>query len=202
MRYIAITGVALFSLLLGTIVGYYTNIEVPEIVIHWPDRKANEYSPSYNGETGDEVAFIFIGSSKCQYANDERVNRIVRRAKLHLSRLINEKGLGFSATGIAKDWIVRDGIEYLGKFGSFDEILAGRSWLNEGVLKYVYEEIPGYAATPQIIVTKRKVLGVDHDYYGTIGERILTRKIGIQELLNWEKNGFPIPVVSSQSMVR
>jgi len=92
MRYIAITGVALFSLLLGTIVGYYTNIEVPEIVVHWPDRKANEYSPSYNGETGDEVAFIFIGSSKCQYANDERVNRIVRRAKLHLSRLIEVIG--------------------------------------------------------------------------------------------------------------
>lgn len=104
MRYIAITGVALFSLLLGTIVGYYANIEVPEIVIHWPDRKANEYSPSYNGETGDEVAFIFIGSSKCQYANDKRVNRIVRWAKLHLSRLINEKGLSSSNRWLRAAW--------------------------------------------------------------------------------------------------
>ena len=46
-----------------------------------------------------------------------------------------EAGRSFTETGIAKDWDVRAGVAHLETFGTFDEIMSGLSWVNEGVLK-------------------------------------------------------------------
>lgn len=65
--------------------------------------------------------------------------------------------MGFATIGIARDRSSRAGIDHLSQFGTWDEVLSGRGWLNTGVIKYVYDDLPGRAATPQVIVVERSV---------------------------------------------
>ncbi len=60
--------------------------------------------------------------------------------------------------GVARDIVPEKGIEHMSRFGRFDEMIAGMGWRNTGLAKYVYGELPGPAATPQVIVTTRSTM--------------------------------------------
>ena len=62
------------------------------------------------------------------------------------------------ALGVSVDFAQEAGIGMLKRFGPFDEILVGRGWQNLAALRYVWGDLPGPAAVPQILVLDRKVL--------------------------------------------
>jgi hypothetical protein len=87
--------------------------------------------------------------------------------------------------GIALDWSLSRGMELLTRFGPFDEALIGRSWLNTGAVKYVWGDLPGIAAVPQIIIVEREVLRI----HGTAikNERVIVRRAGADAIINWAR---------------
>ncbi|MCY3599679.1 MAG: hypothetical protein OXN85_06885, partial [Gemmatimonadetes bacterium] len=87
--------------------------------------------------------------------------------------------------------VVQNGLEHLERFGPFDEVTAGRGWLNMGVLEYIYGDLPGVAATPQVIVVERTV---KRDGEWRIeDQRVLARRAGLDEIEEWAKEGAPLP---------
>jgi hypothetical protein len=91
--------------------------------------------------------------------------------------------------GIATDRAPSVGIGLLELLGPFDEISAGRSWLNIGALKYVWSEHPGEASVPQVVVLQRTV------EYGRVvrltDERVMLRKAGVPDIVAWSVVAFP-----------
>jgi hypothetical protein len=94
--------------------------------------------------------------------------------------------------GVGADRDVESALEHLSRY-EFDEIAAGGGVLNPSMLRYVYLDIPGPAATPQLIVTARSVEG---DWEGTpvFKERLLLRVVGVGEMKRWLSAGTPLPL--------
>ena len=90
--------------------------------------------------------------------------------------------------GISQDERPERGIEYLKGLGQFDEIAVGRGWRNGSILKYIYTDYPGLAATPQFLVLARTVVQ-EGGQWGIENERVLTRRIGVSAISTWIAGG-------------
>jgi len=143
-----------------------------------------------------EILMIYIGSSTCGFCKDERLPGYISDIRTELWERVRSSSpkneLSFFTMGISKDWDVEGGLNHLIEMGPFHEVMTGKSWNNTGLSRYVYENFPGEAATPQIVVTEREyysITGSITSYRGIKNERILTRKIGLDEIKEWSNNG-------------
>ena len=80
----------------------------------------------------------------------------------------------------------------LEEFGPFNEILVGRGWLNTGAVRYIWEDIRGAAAIPQVVVTTRGVVSDRVIEVG--GEELVVRKAGARQIADWSSLAFPDPL--------
>lgn len=125
-------------------------------------------------------------------------NKIETHFRKFTKTELSQAGYGFSTLGISKDWNVNNGINHLRKYGFFDEIITGKSWNGLGLNRYVYTEIPGEATTPQILITVREYIPIKGrrvSYRGIANEKLLVRKVGLDEIKYWAQGGFRIPKV-------
>jgi len=140
---------------------------------------------------GPELALVFVESPTCVWCNAPELPELIERAK----RLVREqaigRGFGFATVGISSSRSASTGIEHLTRFGDFDEVSSGRSWHNEGILKYVYRDLVGPAATPQVLVVQRVVLPSAEP--GFTGERVLLRHVGLGLIEQWVDGGAVVP---------
>jgi hypothetical protein len=139
-----------------------------------------------------EVVFVYIGAAGCGPSNVPQLPRIVRTVRDAAAKQARTAGAGFRTIGIAKDPDARAGLEHLKKYGSFDEVSAGGGWLNLGTLKYIFSDLSGVGATPQVAVVLRTVQR-EGGVVGVRDERILARKVGVNELSDWANRGSDLP---------
>jgi len=184
--------------IISFLLGFSDAIPTPAIDVGWKAGSSSDsYVPSYSAESGRELAFIFIGGSGCMASNMEELPRMIRELKLSARNHAINYDRSFVAVGVARDWDVREGINYLDRFGTFDEAMAGRGWLNTGILKYIYGDIPGRGAIPQILVVDRYVSGRDSSIRSISDEVLLARKIGVDEIRDWFELGGPLPTLDN-----
>ncbi len=142
------------------------------------------YLPSMRLRKGTERVAIFIGSSTCGAAEDDRVVKGLPILWADLARGAREKGMSFSTIGIAVDWRVSDGMGFLQKLGWFDEVMTGRNWLNQGAYRFIFSDLAGPSSVPQILLIERDI----DPTQGTVqvlAERIVDRKVGLTEIVAW-----------------
>ncbi len=158
----------------------------------WPSNGASsdEYRPGTAVVEGEELVLAYVGSSRCSWSNLPELERAVRDLKRILSRRADSLGLAFAAVGVARDMSAAAGIAHLEKFGRFDEVMSGRGWLNVGVQKYVYGDMPGLGATPQVILLARSI-NFDAGHVGIANERVIARKVGADLITDWAQAGAP-----------
>lgn len=179
----------------GFVLGLVGLVPKPDVTldVQWsvPALAPESYLPSARTDTGEELALIFVGSSRCRWSNRPELPGLVRQAKLAIRDRAQAEEVGFVAIGIARDAVASAGIRHLAEYGDFDELTAGRGWLNAGVLRYVFNELPGPAATPQIIVVRRDV--VVNGGQRTIGnERVVVRIVGFTQIRDWVESGMAL----------
>ena len=142
--------------------------------------------------TGSELVFVFIASSSCAGIKDPSLPEALARARAGLKTQAERDGHRFVAIGVSLDWHLPDGIQMLEEFGPFDEILVGRGWLNTGAVRYIWEDIRGAAAIPQVVVTTRGVVSDRVIEVG--GEELVVRKAGARQIADWSSLAFPDPL--------
>lgn len=141
----------------------------------------NERAPelaAVNG--GPELVFLYIGSSTCAPSNAPSLAPALEQLREIARAEAERREVGFATIGIARDRSARAGMDHLSKFGTWDEVLSGRGWLNTGIIKYVYDDLPGRAATPQVILVERSVrrtptVAIEH-------EAVVFRRVGLDEI--------------------
>lgn len=181
-------------IILGVAIGAWLRTEGllphPEIDIRWriPSIEADSYRLGGALDSSGEIALVYIGSSDCVWSNTPELVSLVRAMKRDLQARAMEEPWRFVAVGIARDMDPARGIVHLQKLGAFDEVMTGRSWANIGLLKYIYGDMPGRAATPQILVVARQFHS-DGGHYGVFDERVLVRAIGLDEIRAWTSAG-------------
>lgn len=183
-------GVGGTAFLTAFVAGWFGGIPLPRVDVEW-DHRSGRTEPIAAMETGEELALVYIGSSNCYWSNVEGLPFLVRDARSQLRPRARAARYHFAAVGIARDRDVDNGLRHLRKMGEFDEVMTGRGWLNIGVLKYVYEDLPGPAITPQVLVVRR---WLDRDtVIGIREEDVLLRKVGFTEIETWVRQGAYVP---------
>ena len=137
----------------------------------------------------NELLLVFVASSRCPWIDTPDLRSAVERARQGVRKAAEAEGLHFGSIGIAVDVGVNEGTAMLRDFGPFDEVVAGRSWVNTGALSYVWRDLPGIAAVPQVLVVRRN-LKWEGDGYEVTGEWVRLRKIGGAEIAGWSAAAF------------
>jgi len=132
---------------------------------------------------GEELVFVFLGSSTCPGTRLPGVDSAVKTLMANYRGQAAAENKRFVAIGVSLDWQFQPGLDLLNRFGNFDEVMIGRSWLNSGIVKYVWDELPGYAAIPQIVLLTRTV-SYD-DGYSVSNQQVLVRRTGADALKGW-----------------
>jgi hypothetical protein len=131
------------------------------------------------------LRFVYIGSSGCVYSNNEITHQILRELKEYFRTFAHEQGYRFLSRAIAVDPSSDRGFYFLIKSGPYDEIISGSRWFNLGVYRYIWDTLPGYASTPQILLTvteyKPTLVG-NHIGYINQEEKLLKRISGLSEI--------------------
>lgn len=200
--YIYIIGV-IFSV--SFLVSYFGVTSIP-VTVEWTERdhvvwksgRVGEYEPSLSRpEKGGELVLVYIGSEFCGFSNRPDLPKIIDGIKREIKRKSDRINYSFTTIGIAQNIRVHDGLTHLSKFAPFDEISTGRGWLNESLQKYVWKDIPGNAATPQVIIIKRKIDPIREKSKSVSieNEQVLIRKTGYKSIKRWHNNGAYIPSI-------
>lgn len=140
-------------------------------------------------ESGEQIVAIFMGSSGCGSCTSPAARDAVARSIDSISRYASRHGRRFAAIGIALDWSIPSGIEYLAHIGTFDEVLVGDNWLNLGAIIYVWDD-RGKAALPQLLVVSRTVEVAD-TLVTVERERILARAVGVEAISHFSTASLP-----------
>lgn len=182
------------ALACGLLIGAVGLFPRPQVDVQWrfPIVERSAYVPSARRDPGEELVFVFIGSASCRWSNLPEMVELFRDGRDAVQAKAQAAGLGFATMGVAQDNTVELGIEHLRRFGRFDEMAVGRGWLNTSLLKYVYGELPGVAATPQVVVVARSL--IEHGgQWDVDGEQVLVRLSGLSEIRRWVEGGSEVP---------
>jgi hypothetical protein len=104
-----------------------------------------------------EVQLVLVGATFCHGADSPEFQAAVVKLKENAARIIGQRGYAYSTVGVAIDWTPAEGLEFLSRFGSFDQVLAGRNWVNEGAVKYIWRDLPGSPSVPTLLIVQRDV---------------------------------------------
>lgn len=160
----------------------------------------SEYVPAFADSAGKELMLVYIGKLNCAPSNSPSVRTSVERLKAALQKQARAGGRSFIAVGVGADWKVEEALQHLALFGPFDEVIAGRSWANSAAVKFMSQDYPGPVATPQILLIERdyQTRTSDKPYTPRIfrNERLLSRKVGVQEIAEWATS-YPTGTASS-----
>lgn len=144
----------------------------------------------------DELLLVYVGSSGCGWSNVGWLPEVVDSIKRGLQERANAAGYSFGSLGIAVDWSIPDGMRHLAKIGSFDEVAIGNSWQNTSALRYLWQDYPGDASTPQLVLTFRRMLvpigNGGSRYFALEEETLLQRVVGAGAIRRWLEEGIPL----------
>lgn len=135
-------------------------------------------------KSGTELVAVFIGSSTCGAAENPELKVAIAQLRRSLAARAFRDGKTFSSIGVALDWSVRDGLQFLATFGEFDEVMAGRNWLNAGAVHYIWRDIAGRPSLPQVLLLERSV-EVTATSISIGDETLIARKVGAGEITQW-----------------
>ena len=172
-------------------------LRIPKIDVRVQRLSEDGYRPAFRRAGGTQLVLVYFGKAHCGWSNLDWLPPVIEDIKVRLSKKAADMGRGFMAVGVALDWSPLEGLDHLAKMGLFDEVSAGYNWGNSAALKYMYQDMPGPAATPQLLILERTLQVPDSNSpaitYMVTGERVLARKVGAFEIRQWLNNGLPLP---------
>lgn len=116
---------------------------------------------------------------------------LLREATSALREHAASRDVHFATVGVHMGAPSKKTLEMLRYYGPFDEISAGRNWGNTAVVKYVWRDVPGVSAVPQLIVVTEH-MEITPTYI-TVGlPKLLIRVAGLPALRDWGRGGYSI----------
>ena len=119
------------------------------------------YVSTFEQGEGTDLVMVYIMSQDCGPCHTPGMKAGVERAKILLQARAEAEGKRFSAIGVVKNYDWEEGIAFLSESGYFDEVIAGRSWFNTGVVEHCHNQADCSPSMPMIRVFEREVTNED-----------------------------------------
>lgn len=146
------------------------------------------------------IVFVLVASD-CGWSSRPELIAQVGRLRERLKAFHGSGYAQVSVVGVALDRDVDKGLRFLAEHGngstasSFDQVIAGGSWLNEQVVRFVWRDGLVQAMTPQIIVIERVVDTSSYVAQSTIAvqsDKFIGAWVGYKDILRWLGEGLPL----------
>jgi len=140
-------------------------------------------------EPTTEYVVVFLSATWCSGSTYRGLSESIRRLEGLIDSQVNDReDAVVRMVGVSLDTDPSVGLSYLARFGPFDEVVAGGSWLNFATEKLFWDEMPVSGELPQVVVMERRVRFAP--YLVTVGEeRILRSVIGARAIVEWVADG-------------
>ena len=148
-----------------------------------------------------EIRVVYIGRSSCAWCTSPELKTALESLRALLRARNDSLGVRGSFHGVAVDLDPDLGVSHLKHLAPFDEVGSGRGWSSAAAEPYVTGPFAGPLATPQLLVIARRLQFPDSTGTGLpliSDERLLTRKIGLMEIVAWIREGARL--VSSEGL--
>ncbi|MGI8495966.1 MAG: hypothetical protein ACR2OG_00040 [Gemmatimonadaceae bacterium] len=144
---------------------------------------------NYTLASGREILVVFIASSSCQGVKRADLRNAVRQ----MTKLVKEQGRTkhISTLGVSVDWLPQKGISFLNQIGDFDQVAAGHNWINEGAVKFLWNDSVAEQPIPQVLVIERTISVSEHRVAVT-DEHVIRREVGPIQIRDWVAAGMPV----------
>ena len=115
--------------------------------------------PSYdNGElNGVHQVAVFLASSSCGACRTRGLDDAVRQLLDSLRSVAASEGRRLTTVGVLLEPPSAEALEWLARFGAFDEISVGGNWLNTAAARYVWKG-QASASVPQLLLVRYRVI--------------------------------------------
>jgi hypothetical protein len=141
--------------------------------------------------TGREIVMVFIGSTDCAPSRQPGFNKVVQQVAHNLHQTAGSRGMAFSRIGVALSGTPAEGMKFLSDFGTFEETVTGRGWMNSGAISFVWRDLPGSSAVPQLLVLQRRI-AVSPRGIRVSPDSVILRLTGVSEIRSWTAAGSPL----------
>lgn len=165
---------------LGIIVGYQATL----LVRSYASSRAIPNATEGRLPNGEQWLLVYMGASWCAGSQAPSLPSRLEQAITRLRSDTADGPVSLATMGVALDWDTREGLEYLAKFGFFQELSIGRNWANEAVRRYLWDVSTDETVLPQLIVVRQEWKG---DSVGLTVRRedILARISGPAAIESW-----------------
>lgn len=83
---------------------------------------------------------------------------------------------------VSSDVTIADGVKFFDKLGPFDELNVGGSWTSSALQHYVWLDLVGTAALPQVLVTEQEIDKTSPVAIAFGPERVVARYVGLAQI--------------------
>ena len=118
-------------------------------------------APASGSPRGVNEIAIFIGTHRCGVCARKDLPPLVRAKIDSLRAAAVSRGSRFTAVGVAMDAPREDALRWIDRFGPFDQVSLGGNWMNEQVVRSVWQDEATVPAVPQLLLVRRTVAGTD-----------------------------------------
>ncbi|HEX6751740.1 MAG TPA: hypothetical protein VF092_30885 [Longimicrobium sp.] len=139
-----------------------------------------------------EYVVYFISSSFCIANQLPEFRRAVAELAPAARREAARSSRTVSLVGVSIDVRADTGAAYLQRLGTWDEIVAGRNWMNSAVSRYVWQNAFGPPTIPQVIVVRHVVTRTPRSIRVGEEEKVFAAT-GHEAIEQWVARGAPIP---------
>lgn len=131
---------------------------------------------------GREVALVLIVTPECGACNNPGLpsawNTVRQRVGEQTPDSVSVRTIGIVMSGTPNA-----GLDFLARFGAFNEVAVGGGVRNHGALRYLFERFPGPDAFPQIVIMDRVFKQTRGDAIDLDSESVRVRVWGVDMTL-------------------
>ena len=149
------------------------------------------YTPRYETPEGKELVLVYIGAESCVPCHMPELKAAVSGLKLLLAEQATQDGQDFATMGVALDWEVAEGYEFLREVGPWDEVIVGKNWTNLGASEFIWQDPAAPPAIPQVALVEREV-DAGGERMRVEGYEVVERRVGADDVVGWYKEGAPL----------
>lgn len=129
-------------------------------------------------QDGTELVAVLVATSTCGFSAAPEAPSAVAEATAALQKRAEQEDKHFVYIGVGLDHNPVEAVRFLKRFGPFNEVLAGRGWLNTGSIAFMIRDLPGPVITPQLIVFERDIVA-GNTAISITPDRIVGRYVGL-----------------------
>jgi len=139
-------------------------------------------SPAMSG-SHEEVVVVLVVSALCGASNDPRLPQAWRAIVAAETEVASGSAYGFRVIGSAIGNPAGAGVSFLEGFGPFDEVTSGRGWEAIGGMMFLFGDLVGPSAVPQVVKIRRTVVRREVGGPHIEDVRVVGRWVGVDPIL-------------------